>query len=1711
MTTINLGNLKFTWKGEWQTNTLYNKDDIVKYGAGVYVCIDSHTTATTFAANSSKFELMVEGITFDGTWDAGTLYQTNDIVSYGGSIYVAVAESTGVAPSSNAAFWSKLVGGIEFESDYDNSTQYQKGDIVKYGGYTYIALQDSVGNLPVDVTNWEIVNKGYEFKGVYDPATEYLPGELAQVGGKIFASTLTQTGVNPEGSSDWFTFSEGVRWQGVFNNTNNYETGDIVSFGGYTYIALQTVAAGDADPNDVLYFQVYGKGFDWKEDWDNNGTYKVGDVVRYGGRTYTCIQAGTAIAPTSPAYWELFTDGQRWTGEFIPGPETTDVQGNGNGEGVYIEGDIVAFGGNTYICIQAHSGNGDDIFEPPATAYWSLMAKGMSWKGPWDTLVEYELNDVAEYAGSSYISVSSDNIGNRPDLDTNGDNWQVVAYGDSNAVLTTRGDLVTRSGSGLARLPIGPAGAYLYSDGTDLRWGQSNPSNTFYVSLTGDDTADGRTPATAWRTLRHACDQTYNEGQCSISIFSGTYEEQCPMKVGRGVVIEGQGLGAVTISPNNSRDEGFGAGISDDGSTPNANSEIFHVNNGCRIRNLVFKSFSTGAVCVSLDPGTGPDDTSVWITSQSPYIQNCTSFTPGGTGMLIDGALHNGGYKSMVANDWTQINSDGIGIHARNDGRTELVSVFTYYCDVGYLAETGAKIRSVQGSSAYGEIGVRATGFSQAETPLQAVISLPTAILPSVNVSSTNTIFVDSKRNDNADFYGVGFTNPAADTGTSLAIDRYDNTASNIYLAKYTDTGDLDWHIILQDFFGYASKVITIEDSIYVGGAIEDSGTQKGFIAKFTAAGALVWQKTLDTTDNVQSMTHDNSNIYIGANHNTLGVSIFKVLSGGTVDWVRSLDISGNVGALETTAATFTRVAVNGEQYENYGGEDYRNNAIFACYDSANTTTYLHYISNLGVSKESIQLSTDLKVNDLTIDLGVEDGIYIMAAGEQPSTGSGVVFRMLPDATVQWQKQLNGADDYAFYGVYPIGDEVYTVGSVDTGTDVHGYVARWNSNGSFVWQNQITSDGSTYTRNIYLDGVNLIIGGVGETNNAAYFNLDRNGTDGFGTVSAGNYALGQATASITDNTLVSNTTVSLDQNPTAQNAQSSVLTPNASPVLTIETRASRSGFAGIGRGISWDVSGLSRAPKEGSVVHIEGDDETYFCVSVANFIENFGELNDNNPNAVASLNNNKTWMQEETIGWITDQIANATGGSIWDGFTYDSDKCKRDIGLIIDALVVDLDSSTIGSFEQNDATIDAALTYWSGAYSQVEGQEAQTVAAINYMKSLVDNAMNKTSPAQTYSSEVQNTTHATVEAGTQTFVEDRVDIITNVITNGPSVAPAVTASGTATISIEPAIPSSKTPDDGNSLVFREAFSQVRMTGHDFLDIGTGGFADTNYPVIIQADYTQQPSQDRETDESDGGRVFYVTTDQDGNFRVGNYFKVEQATGRATLSSQEFDLSGLNELQLGSIKAGRQGATINEFSTDGTFSRNTDSVVPTEKATKTYVDTLLNSATAQAGLLRDEDGNTRVLVEKTSNDNTVRIETDGVERLTVSSTGQITAASGYTPSADQDLVTKTWVENNAGGRQWQIKDANYTAVNGDRLFIDTVTNGSFTVTLPATPVTGDTVRILDVASNLETAPLFINGNGNDIMGDSNPFTVDSANAGFALVFVNSTYGWRLLEA
>ena len=44
MATINLGNIKFNWKGTYNNSTAYAVDDVVSSGGSSYVCILASTT-----------------------------------------------------------------------------------------------------------------------------------------------------------------------------------------------------------------------------------------------------------------------------------------------------------------------------------------------------------------------------------------------------------------------------------------------------------------------------------------------------------------------------------------------------------------------------------------------------------------------------------------------------------------------------------------------------------------------------------------------------------------------------------------------------------------------------------------------------------------------------------------------------------------------------------------------------------------------------------------------------------------------------------------------------------------------------------------------------------------------------------------------------------------------------------------------------------------------------------------------------------------------------------------------------------------------------------------------------------------------------------------------------------------------------------------------------------------------------------------------------------------------------------------------------------------------------------------------------------------------------------------------------------------------------------------------------------------------------------
>ena len=136
--------------------------------------------------------------------------------------------------------------------------------------------------------------------------------------------------------------------------------------------------------------------------------------------------------------------------------------------------------------------------------------------------------------------------------------------------------------------------------------------------------------------------------------------------------------------------------------------------------------------------------------------------------------------------------------------------------------------------------------------------------------------------------------------------------------------------------------------------------------------------------------------------------------------------------------------------------------------------------------------------------------------------------------------------------------------------------------------------------------------------------------------------------------------------------------------------------------------------------------------------------------------------------------------------------------------------------------------------------------------------------------------------------------------------------------------------EGESAEITVNISTCRATGHDFLDVGSGGFNSTNYPSNIYGRPASDPEQANEVIEETQGRVFYVSTDQDGIFRVGPFFTVDQGTGTVTFAAS-IALSNLDGIGF------KRGVVAKEFSTDSTFTDNADDAVPVESAVQGFID------------------------------------------------------------------------------------------------------------------------------------------------------------------------------
>jgi hypothetical protein len=486
MAEFKLGRIRFVWKNQWATATVYYQDDVIAFGGKTYICTIGHTSQADFFSDldivPSKWNLVSDGQTWKGDWTVDTNYVYNDIVSYGARLYICNTIHTSAATAIDAtdglevdlAKWDAYAEGLDWKGDWGVSTRYRINDFVKYGGSTYvcntlhISAATAASGLEFDLAKWNVFNQSTEYKGGWSATTRYKLNDLVRYGAGIWICITPHTSAGTFGanSANWTKFVEGFQYENDWSPVVPYQSGDVVRYGGNQYISTtsNTGSIPFDNPND---WDLFTEGFrfigDWNED-SANQHYKVGEVVRLGGFTYVCVQDHELEQqPPNANYWKLINEGFRWRGVWIDDQE-------------YYAGDVVRYGDNSYYCVLGHISEGDD------------------------------------YSTETAVQPGGGAEGSRPDLANSGLYWNIIVVGTEQSVLTTAGDLVYYSGSAPTRLPVGLEGQVLKVNTAGLPSWQflSSVEDVYFVAEHGNDLpypTRGGTLDRPFKTIRYACDQ----------------------------------------------------------------------------------------------------------------------------------------------------------------------------------------------------------------------------------------------------------------------------------------------------------------------------------------------------------------------------------------------------------------------------------------------------------------------------------------------------------------------------------------------------------------------------------------------------------------------------------------------------------------------------------------------------------------------------------------------------------------------------------------------------------------------------------------------------------------------------------------------------------------------------------------------------------------------------------------------------------------------------------------------------------------------------------------------------------------------------------------------------------------------------------------------------------------------------------------------------
>jgi hypothetical protein len=1677
------------WRTSWTPATRYGIGDIVRYNGIVYRCIVEHTSSTTAlgleignndAEDDSTGELWQvydEGIQYvAGGWTAGTRYRKNDFVKYGGSILRCTVGHVASSSITNANFTTEF-SGFNFYQEWSNSVYYAVGDIVRHGGYLYTANTNNYQQNPAGgATQWNLLSKSINFVGTWSAVTDYKIGDLVRRGGNLYVATADTTSdgssLNYLDASQWELVSTGQSWRGSWDEDQTYSVNDLVVYLGNTYKCnLEHLATDQNFPGDN------GSGFTY---WD---------LVLQSGSETGMSQRGDLL--TYDLSRPLQNDGSTFGPTGVPvGVENQLVIANGESSVEYSDwGDVARV---RYVSIDGVDDDtdperGTSQFLPWRTVRYACEQMNDGFTGTTTIRVA-----AGEYVEITPIIVPARTVVLGAELRTTTikasgpisalalDSTYTIAvlsrlFGiiqsviEGTTVVPSTGNTVTPTiVTGPTAVSFAPPQFDVFGqeifDTVQLQLPTSLPAITaiqalilnitayinFYVNSTGSNpTLVGSNTAVTNvlytnTVLQLEANKEFLAAE-AVAYMQATYplynfdSELCKRDVRRYIDawkydIIYTGNYKSLLAARYYKNAVLGCTESED---------MFYVRDATGIRNCTLKGIEStlnppvafdlyqkplGGAYVSLDPGWGPADNRTWITTRSPYIQGVTTIGTGCVGQKIDGALHNGGNKSIVSNDFTQVLSDGIGAWVLNNGRAELVSVFTYYCHIGYLAEEGGVIRAANGNCSYGTYGAISDGVDASETPTTAV-TYTRAQQASIAAAFAGD-FVDEIQilefvNCGNDYSSATATFTGAGIDAAVVFEDFRDDA--VFDARILDanagTSQIAQAIggggfVLVQNNAQSGDATTITIATNDANSITQYLGMRIVITSGAGTGQYGYITAYDNVSKVVSVSRE-SDDQPGWDHVVPGKLPTIPLITNTVYRIepRVIFSAPAYSATQITVPTNTTWSeiVYGETTETYtnvavteAGTGIVDVTVTAALARFNVTKqgrdYTLTINNGGAGYEAGQLLTisgallggATPTNDLIIlvtDVS-DDSTNSILAAEQKTYGTGedneaasgrFVAVSTGGAAALYSEDGTTWTDFNMptAGVWKClaaGRVTYpTVGN-------HIFVAI--RNGSAVAASSL--DGITWTTRsmpVSLQWNSCIYGGglfiaVATNSNLAAYSLNGTSWTSVTLPTFGDSTLNEWV----DIAYGKNTYVALANsgNTVAIGTYNSTLNTWSwsGQILDVIADSSAKDWVSIAYGndrfvaisstgdIGYSFDGSLWLPatmpsQDGSTAHnwkkIRYAQGVFFAVGDTGGRDILGDPVPVPTTYSATSSDGITWTSR-TLASSKEWVSIAFGNPYVD--SRDSTTGKRTPMWIAIDNTETFNKIQTGARALGRVTLSSgiirSIKMWDPGSGYTEGPTCTLIDPNNNTDAVIEcrtgdgvlaqpSWLNRGLGYRTSSTTVTITGngYADVIPSGKTFVMNDLDTYPGpgaslTIGNLPDFYTLVaieelglTDRGLAArIRVSPEIKVRDNLQHLTPITIRTQFSQCRISGHDFLDIGTGNFEETNYPELYSGFYT--PAPENEILEQNRGRVFYTSTDQSGNFRTGELFAVEQSTGIVTISADFFDLAGLSELRLGGIRVGGTGAVVREFSTDPLFIADSNNIVPTQRAIAAYL-------------------------------------------------------------------------------------------------------------------------------------------------------------------------------